>query len=127
MTLTDIKNIDTTKVWYLAGPYSSPDFFVQVKRREVHRKVGSALLKAGVALIEPITTSAVHADIDGLPSGYTFWKKRDRLFVSVSHGLLVIPMPGWEESVGTVDEISYAKELGKPVLYLDFEAILRDV
>jgi hypothetical protein len=54
-----------------------------------------------------------------LPTGYDYWKSRDRLLVSRCDGIMVAKMDGWKESIGVQDEIQCARELGLPVYYID--------
>ncbi len=116
--------IDKTKVWYLASPYSSTDPEMVHKRYKAVNKAGAILCKEGFILIEPIAMCH-HKSLEfDLPQGYEYWKTRDRKFVSMSDGILVLQLPGWIESTGVTDEVAYAQSLGKPVMYLTANTFL---
>lgn len=110
---TEIEN----RVYYLASPYSSDDAYTRELRYLQTLHFATDLINRGYTLIEPIAMSHQHAQRFSLPTGYSFWKKRDRLLLSRCHGVIVYCLPGWDISVGVSDEIAYAKELGLPVYY----------
>lgn len=105
-------------VYYLASPYSSPDPYIREQRYLEIIKVATDLICMGYTLLEPIAMSHHHAQRFGLPSGYDFWRQRDRRFIEMCDAVLVCMMKGWDKSVGVTDEIEYAKSIGKPVYYL---------
>ena len=70
--------LNKKNVYYLASPYSHKDKFVQESRYIETLRWGSELTKAGYFLIEPIAMSHAVSKIADLPTGYEFWKTRDR-------------------------------------------------
>lgn len=116
--------LDKDKVYYLASPYSSDDALTRQLRYLMVVNVATQLVRDhGLTLIEPIAMSHHHAQMFGLPSGYDFWKRRDRMLIDRSDGVVVALINGWKESVGVKDEIAYAQAQGKPVFYLDPETM----
>lgn len=118
-------NLDKTKVWYLASPYSSaiPEGndknTVMAQRHHDVQQIGAVLIQLGYLLIEPIAMCAYKANNWALPQNYDYWKGRDRAFIDRCDGVIVANMEGWKESVGVTDEITYAKSQNKPVYLLD--------
>lgn len=113
------RELDRSKLYYLASPYSHENVFVEIVRYESVLYAGSQMTKAGIRLIEPITQSHQQSqryDIDG---GYKFWKDRDRLFIDKCDAIIVLTLKGWKESEGVTDEIQYAKSQGKEVILID--------
>jgi len=113
----------TESVYYFASPYSDPDPAVREHRYVDTIDIATKLINHGYCLLEPIAMSHHHAQRFGLPSGYDFWKTRDRKFIEITDGVIVLMLPGWKESVGVTDEIQYALSLGKPVYYLHPETM----
>lgn len=117
---------NTDEVYYLASPYSHPDPVIKEMRYTIVTAIGAALSLAGFLTIEPIGASHPVAKTFKLPTGYEFWKRRDRALISHSDGVIVAMMDGWQESVGVTDEIQFAESIGKPVYYLDPKKFLRE-
>jgi predicted Rossmann-fold nucleotide-binding protein len=112
--------LNKDRVYYFASPYSSPDPEVIEQRYiEQGRLVGHLISTQGLLIINPIEMCHNLAKRFKLPSGYEFWKNRDRKLVSLSDAVIVAMMPGWDKSIGVTDEISYALKLKKQVYYLD--------
>jgi hypothetical protein len=106
-------------VYYFASPYSDPDPLVKETRYLQTIQASSELVKKGFILIEPIAMSHHQAQRFGLPTGYDFWKTRDRKFIEISNGVIVLMLDGWKQSKGVQDEIAYARLMHKPIYYLD--------
>ena len=104
-------------VVYLASPYSHPDPRVRDARFQAACRAAAALLSAGEIVFSPIAHShpiAAH----GLPTAWEFWECADRELLRRCDELLVLMLPGWQESRGVQAEIATARELGMPVRYL---------
>ena len=115
----NIESFDTDKVYYLASPYSHPSDELKNLRYEAVNRVGAILCKRNLIIIEPIAMCHMKSLQYDLPTGYEYWKTRDRTFVKLSDGgVIVLAIPGWRESVGVSDEVQYARELGHEVYYL---------
>ncbi len=120
----NIDLLDTTKVYYLASPYSHPFDELKNLRYEAVNRVGAILCKKNLIVIEPIAMCHSKSLQYDLPTGYEYWKTRDRTFVEISTGgVIVLCIPGWIESVGVSDEIQYAQSLGHEVFYLSLEDV----
>jgi hypothetical protein len=107
---------------YLASPYSHPDIVVRERRfRDVcHAAVD--LIKAGHEVFSPIAHS--HALVEhGLPTHWSFWETHDRHHLAHCDEVVVLMLEGWYTSVGVQAELRLAKELNKPIRYLEFDRI----
>lgn len=105
-------------VYYLASPYSHPDPQIMQSRYEQAEYVAYELICKGYTLIEPITSSHHKSIRFGINTAYENWKQNCRNLIAVADGVIVAStIDGWKESVGVQDEITIAKELGKPVFY----------
>ena len=104
---------------YLASPYTSPSSFVRRWRFLQACKAAAELMRQGNVVFSPICHShpiALHGGID--PNDGFFWKKQDAGYIRICRALVVLTLPGWEESVGVCHEIREARQLGKPVTHM---------
>jgi hypothetical protein len=105
------------ELFYLASPYSHPDYEVREQRYRAAREITAALLERGWLVHSPIV--ATHALVAyGLGSEFYAWQSLDMRLLDCCDGLLVATIPGWQESVGVTAEIEYMRRRGKPVLYV---------
>ena len=70
-------------------------------------------------VFSPISHTHPIAAAGNLPVGWEFWKQYDLTFIEWCDELYVLMADGWRESTGVTAEIKLAKELGKPVRYLE--------
>ena len=110
---------DRTKVYYIASPYSHKSKRMMNRRYLAVDKAAAKLCLSGFLLIEPISMCHYKSLKFDMPTGYEYWKNRDRKFVSMCDGILILTIPGWDTSTGVKDEVAYAQVLGKEVIYLD--------
>ena len=102
---------------YLASPYSHPDPAVRDERFHAVCRAAAALLRAGHAVLSPIAHSHALAR-HGLPTEWSFWSRYDLEMLARCDQVVVLMLPGWQESAGVREEIRIARELGKPVRYV---------
>ncbi len=128
MRVTTTADLDDTKLYYLASPYTAPSTLskrhqhqLMLSRwREVTELATKLIFYYDLDLILPITTSKVLKDHEPrLGTHWEYWKKTDTNLVLHSDGLIVAMMPGWKESIGVQAEIAIAKKVRKPVYYID--------
>lgn len=105
---------------YLAQPYSHPDPTVREQRFREACRVTAALVHAGHVVFSPVVHSHFLSE-HGLPNTWSFWRKQDQIFLERADSLVVLMLPGWQESVGVRGEIEIARELGKPTVYLELD------
>lgn len=117
--MTSVKSTEF-ELSYLAAPYSHPDPKIVEARMEILCKVDAKLIKAGIFTVSPLMKHYIihHAD---LPGDYAFWKNYSDTLLCAVDQVIVIKMPGWEESIGVTAEIRIATDLGIPVVYVDVE------
>jgi len=101
--------------WYLAGPYSDDP----MGRYDEHIRALAHLIKAGIHVYSPIAHCHSVAARYGLPKDAAFWEDYNFAMIRPSNGLIVLLLPAWEKSKGTVGEIRYCKECGMPVWSLE--------
>ena len=104
---------------YLAVPYSHPDPKVRHWRFDTVNEVAGKLIAQGLIIFSPISHSHSIAQMCDLPTKWEFWQKTDRVFLQYCYKLIVLMLPGWQESKGVAGEIEIAKELGLEIEYID--------
>jgi hypothetical protein len=107
------------KLTYLACPYSDPDPAVRESRFHDVNACAAWLMSQGVLIFSPISHTHPIAVDGNLPTGFDFWERYDRAVLACCEKVLVLRLPGWQQSKGVQAEIRIAKEMGIPVEYLD--------
>ncbi|MGE3809695.1 MAG: DUF1937 family protein [Gemmataceae bacterium] len=103
---------------YLASPYSHTDATIREHRFREACRMTADLVHAGYVVFSPILHSHPLADF-GLPNTWAFWRHQDQAYLERCDVLVVLMLDGWQESVGVAGEIQIARELGKPIDYLE--------
>lgn len=112
---------------YLACPYSYKDsdpakvLAVKEERFQAVNKVGARLMAEGKYIFSPISHTHPIAMAGSLPGGWDYWEGYDRRMLVCCDRIIVLKLPGWEQSTGVQAEIKIGAELGLPVEYIDPE------
>lgn len=110
-----------TVLTYLAAPYSHPDPAVVADRVRKTNETAARLFRDGHSVFSPI--SHTHPIFEAMPSlggGFQSWADYDNLMIDRCDDVLVLRLPGWEQSVGVRAETEHARATGKPVRYTDY-------
>lgn len=110
----------TRPVHYLATPYTDYCQGRETAFRHAAEAAGT-LLRRGTLVYSPITHShsiSEHGHLD--PVDHDLWLGLDLAMLDRCESLLVIQMPGWNESRGVAAEIDHATRTGKPISYLSW-------
>lgn len=114
------------RLWYLATPYSHEQASVREARfRAAARIAGLLMVEYKIPTFSPITHS--HPISDALakfpgspgPCDYVFWVGWDEHIRSGCDGLIVVQLPGWEQSRGMALETQRFLAEAKPVLWIE--------
>lgn len=103
---------------YLASPYSHPSEEVRVQRFDAVCKKAASMMRQGLFVFSPIAHTHPIAAY-GLPKGWEFWEKYDRMFLQACHKVVVLMLDGWRDSVGVQAEIKIAEQMGMEVEYME--------
>jgi len=110
---------------YLASPYTHPDPDVRQARFDAACRAAAHLIRLGKTVFSPIAHS--HAICRyGVPLDWRFWERHDRRYLEVCDEVVVLALKGWRESRGVQAEIAIARELSKPVSFLDGQCQAED-
>ena len=104
---------------YLATPYKHPNPDVRQERYQRVTLAATMLILMGYNAYSPITHNYPIMTSGKIPGGWDFWGKFDSLQLIGSDMLVVLRLPGWEQSTGVTAEIGIAKTRGMPTYYLD--------
>ena len=102
---------------YLASPYSHINSDVRQQRFEAASKAMAELMLEGHLVYSPIAMTHHAAVNHGLPYTFHYWEKHCIAFLSISSRMVVLQLPGWEESVGVNYEIEWMLDRGLCVEY----------
>lgn len=102
---------------YLATPYSHPNEEVRESRFRAVNIYAAILMRRGLHIFSPISHTHPIAMAGGLPTDWKFWRDYDYAILSMCCKLIVMKLPGWEESKGIKGEIEIAIDLGIPIEY----------
>lgn len=100
---------------YLASPYSHPRREVREQRAATAARVAASLMWRGMMVFSPVAHSHAVALAGALPAEFAFWREWCLEMLARCDEMLIIPMPGYEESAGIAAETARATELGKAV------------
>ena len=118
LALDYLENFDPTLI-YLAMPYAHPAAAVREARLEAARYVCGQMVNQGKMVMAPMVYLGELAD-RGIhpPQG---WYAFDLQLLARSDELLVLQLPGWEDSKGVLIEIAGAQTKGMPVRLMSLE------
>lgn len=108
-----------SEIEYLAIPYTDPSEDVMQERADISDFICAELMNEGRIIFAPITSCHNIAKRYGLPRDWEFWKKMDEEFVRICKKMLIIALPGWENSTGVTAEKKIAEDAGIPVELID--------
>ena len=110
---------------YIASPYSHPDPAVRETRFQAACRAAAELMRRGKIVFSPISHSHGITQY-GLPKDWQFWEACDRAHLERCDEVVVLMLDGWRESVGVKAEIGIARELGKPVSFIEPTALAEE-
>ena len=116
-----------SSVAYLACPYSHPDPKVRQERAEIVTRVAGQLISQGIFVYSPLTHNVPFVEMLGLPNGWMHWAKFDHEMVSRCDRVIVLMLPGWEESKGVAAEIAHAEAIGRPIEWMEYSSQLAGI
>lgn len=108
------------KLIYLASPYSAYKDGKEAAFQEVCAKAAELMLQ-GHKVFCPIAHSHP-IEWWGMGENQTgdFWLEQDFAVLQHCDEMWVYQMPGWENSYGIEQEISFAQDYGIPILYIKY-------
>ena len=108
---------------YLASPYSHPDPSIQDLRFRQACITGGEMIKRGFHVISPIAHSVPISSMAKYPQDYKAWKEWDEELILLCSQVWILMLPGWEDSMGIKNEISFAVNNGIPIKLLSWPSL----
>ena len=99
------------QIAYIAGPYRASTKLGVIRNIIKARKIAKKYWALGYTVFCPHMNSAL---MDGCAPDEVFLKG-DLEFLR--HADILVVIPGWERSTGTIAEIEFAKAKGIPIIY----------
>jgi hypothetical protein len=103
---------------YLASPYTSADHTIMDERYAAACKTTAWLLNNKVWVYSPIVHCHELAKMFNLPRDLPFWWDYNRNMLIPAKRLLILVLPGWEDSAGVTQETQFAADMHKPVEFI---------
>jgi hypothetical protein len=103
---------------YVACPYSDSDIQVVKTRIDSVTKYLAVLAARRQIAFSPLL---MHYCLDSgveLPKDYEFWCNHSLTLLGKSDIMHVLTLPGWDLSIGVLDEIEFAEKNGIPIEYV---------
>jgi len=116
-----------SEIEYLGLPYTYDDPAMEDWRADISDRIAADLLtREGRIIFAPISAWHHIARKYDLPGTFEYWAKFDEEFIKMSTKLLIIMLPGWEDSTGVNGEIKLANKYSIPIEYIDPELYFTD-
>lgn len=103
------------KLAYLACPYSHPDHEIMEARHHLVNRMAFELHKRGRMVYSPLTHNIPLIKLNGGKGTWEEWGNFDLAMLSRCNELIVLTVPGWQDSKGVACEIAHAKKLELPI------------
>lgn len=108
---------------YLASPYTHASPLEREHRYLAAAHALRQFLEAKIWIYSPIVHCHELAKVYIMPKEASFWKEYNFAMIRAGRRLRILRLPGWDNSVGVKEEIAYAIQLGKPLIYHNPEAL----
>lgn len=110
--------------YYLSIPYNSkkadPDEATAevAWRMEQFWNAVAYFIRKGSHVWSPMTLEPAVRSHPDIPRDWAYWAGYSNKLLHASHAIIVLCLPGWEESTGVQAELTGARELGLPIGYM---------
>ena len=109
---------------YLAAPYSDPNPVIRLSRYHEANIAAANLMAAGYGVISPLSMGVtIAASCPGkLGTDWEVWKDTCLRMLERCNAICILPLPGWEKSIGVQAALEYARALGLAICFASFPA-----
>ena len=120
--LSDASDVAGTYA-YMASPYYSDNPELRAARRQAAEEATAYLVSQGDVVFTPVAyTCRIEDEYNAKPP--QGWYKFDFELLRHAKALVVLTLPGWEESKGVAAEIAFAKGAKIPVSYSEHSELM---
>ena len=103
---------------YLASPYSSPSPEIRASRFLAVERATASLLKDRVWVYSPIVHCHAMSMRYGMPTDAAYWQEYNFAMLDRAMELLVLTLPGWQDSLGIAMELERARKYRMTVSFM---------
>jgi hypothetical protein len=103
---------------YIASPYTHHNLDVMTSRYEAVLHYAGRLKSAGIPCFSPIAYGHEFFIRGYTPPYFTFWQSFNDHMILASSEVVVLTLPGYNESVGVQHEIEFARKNNMPVRFV---------
>lgn len=127
-----LQDIPKNRLAYLAGPYTAKlpdgteDHALVAERMRLFYKCVEALMKRGIKTCSPLMMHGVRTVCPQLPGDWTYWGDYSEVLLKRSDFLIILRIPGWENSTGVSEEVAIARMNNIPTIYIDPQELVPD-
>lgn len=108
---------------YLASPYSHQNPEIREERFRLAEQAVAYLLRRSAWVYSPIVHCHALALRYTLPKDFDYWMDYNFAMLSRARELMVLTLPGWEESRGMEAERDFADAQGIPTTFRSLQSI----
>lgn len=102
---------------YLASPYSGNRSQMHLRYVKAVEYCAKIISTSGSYIFSPIVHWHPAAQNFNLPTDAKFWEDYNHHILSKCEKMIVLKLPGWQESLGVQAEIKFATEHSIPIFY----------
>jgi hypothetical protein len=106
---------------FVASPYSHPDPAIRHERFIGALRYANDLIREGEIVFSAIAYGHPFACYVAAPTDFASWRGLNHHMIALSTKVHVLMLNGWDESAGVQDEILYANEIDKPVVFVEID------
>lgn len=103
---------------YLASPYTHRSKKHEDWRARKVTIAAGELIKRGHLIFCPIAHAHTMNRLCGLGGKFEFWQEFDERILSICDELWILPLPGWQESVGVAAETKIAQRMNLAIRFV---------
>lgn len=109
----------SAKLAYIAAPYSDPNPAIIAARMAAFDEVIAVLLRKGERF--PISPLMNHSILGkhSIPGNWEFWQHYSLRLLARCDEMVIIRLPGWDQSTGVTGERALAQNLSLPISFID--------
>lgn len=107
---------------YICSPFTHEDDTVQKRRFEIAARASARLMAAGIPVIPPLSLTLAAVE-QGLVLSHAGFLKLDLQILRRCDEMVLLALPGWQQSVGVKQEIFEALKLKIPVTIIEEDEI----
>lgn len=112
-----------TKVVFVAAPYFDLDKKIIEQRVHLVSRYCTHLLSKKICVLSPIVFGSTILEHFVLPNDFSYWDNISYQYIDLSTEVHILMLNGWSHSRGIKNEMIYAKQNNKNIVYISQNSI----